>query len=78
MKTETQQHVPLREIQRELANIVADEGGTSKAARKLGISHSMVSYILSGKSKPRGKVLPFFGLKAVTIYVRDDKPKESQ
>lgn len=69
MKTETQTHVPLREVKRAVANLVADAGGTKAAAEKIGVTHSMVSYVLGGKAAPGPKFLKHFGLKPMTVYV---------
>ncbi len=73
MITETQTHVPLREVKRAVANLVADEGGVKAAADKIGVSHSMVSYVLGGKTTPGAKFLKYFGLQPMTVYVTQGK-----
>jgi predicted transcriptional regulator len=73
MKTETLTHVPIIEIKRAVANIIAEEGGQAGAGKELGVSRSYISYVLSGKVSPSGKLLSRFGLRKLTVYVPVEK-----
>lgn len=75
MKTETINIVPREEVNKAIEAVVADKGTMGAAGKEIGVTHSMLYYVLRGYSKPGRKILDFFGLEAHTVFVRKTKPQ---
>ena len=43
-------------------------GGQNELARRMHISITLLSLILSGEREPRGAVLDYFGIEKIVIY----------
>ena len=54
--------------------LVKKYGSKNKAAREMGISHSMFGQVMNRVAKPGHKTLRFLGLEELRVYVPSEPP----
>lgn len=70
MKLETIQCLAPGELRRLMGELIAKQGSQNRAAREMGISHSMFHQVLTGGANPGRKFLDYFGLEMRRVIVK--------
>jgi len=77
LKFENKRHVPLREIKRAVANVLADEGGTRRSWEedRRQPFHRVLHF--KRQVEARAENAEIFQAEKITVFVPADEPKES-